>query len=124
MGSRLLEREALDADLHLLDGDLVVLGVERGPGPLGRPAIAEAPDERGLLRLVLQRDRAAAALGLAVEHRLAPLPELLAMRGIAALEADVRELLLPGDLPDVFFLFPPGLLNDFVPRREPADLRE
>src|SRR4051812_44400691 len=112
MGGRLLEREALDADLHLLDGDLVVLGVERGPGPLGRPAIAEAPDEGSLLRLVLQRDRAAAALGLAVEHRLAPLPELLAMRGIAALEADVRELLLPRDLPDGDVLVPFAVLDD------------
>src|SRR5262245_39632967 len=118
-----LQREALDADLHLLDGDLVVLRVERWTGPLRRPAFAELPGQRRLARLVERRDRAAAPYRLAVHDGLAPGIQILVLR-VAALEADVRELLLAGNLADrvVFVAF--AVLDDVGLGGEPADFGE
>jgi hypothetical protein len=57
-------------------------------------------------------DRAALALGLAVHHRLAPRPQILAVRRIAALQVDVGVLALARYLADGDVLAPLAVLDD------------
>src|SRR4051794_3661433 len=82
----------LDHDLERLDRHFVILGVERRAVELARPGLAEVPAHRWLASLIQERDRAGLALGLAVEHLLAPFPQAFIF-GEATLEGDIAELI-------------------------------
>src|SRR5688572_33274754 len=68
--------EALVGDLKHLDRDLVRLRVQRRPFPLARPAVAEVPAHDFGALVVGQDDPAVSAVGIAVDDRLPPVPEL------------------------------------------------
>src|SRR5437879_6559784 len=70
----LFQRDAFADDLQSLNGHFVCLRIEAGAFPLARPTFAEIPSQGFLPGLVLKDDRAGLALGLAIEHLLAPLP--------------------------------------------------
>src|SRR3954452_12551794 len=76
--------------LQRLDGDGTVGGVKARARPLRRPSVEEVPAQLLVAGLVHQDDGAVLALAAPVQHRLAPLPQLVGVRN-APLERDVRE---------------------------------
>src|ERR687896_221566 len=77
------ELEPFVRDLEQLDRDLFVLGVQAGPVPLARPALAEFPaDDLGAL-VVKQNDRPVAAVDVALHQPLPPGPEGSILRDTA-----------------------------------------
>src|SRR5450432_3025472 len=86
-------REALVADLDLLDGDLVAARVQGGARVLDGPPLIEAPGRDRRAAVVDQRDAAVGArlVGTLLDDLLAPLPDVEGLVD-AALERDVRPL--------------------------------
>src|SRR6266850_5512205 len=107
-GQSSLRRATASLHLHPFEGDLERLGrvpavarVERRAVVLGRPALEQVVAKRLLSRVVEQDDGDALARHLAVDHRLAPVEELLRRREV------------PGDL-HAAGLLPPGTVMRFL----------
>src|SRR4051794_26173418 len=69
----LLAFHVLHGERDLLDHDRVAAGIEIGGAPLARPGVLEVPPVDLVAGEVVDDDRTALALDLAVEHRLVPL---------------------------------------------------
>src|SRR6476469_1975589 len=93
-----VDQQALDRQDEGHHGDLVLGGVERRAGVLGRPGAVEVPAHDLLAVLVQHHDRAGRAADPAVERLLHPVPEA-DVAGDAPLERQrARELLEPHEL--------------------------
>src|SRR6185369_7053182 len=77
----------LVSNLECFDGDGGAGGIEPRARPLGWESVDEVPADLFCARFVTQHDRAVLSFGLAVDHCLAPLKQLVGISD-AAFECD------------------------------------
>src|SRR6266436_4594247 len=97
-------RQTFMHDLKSLDGDFIRGGVEAGSCPLGRPTVDKVPANLFFAGFVHEYDRAVLALGLAVDHGLAPVPQRVIVGG-TPLENEIRVLVQAGQFAGDVALF-------------------
>src|ERR1043165_1553605 len=120
---KLLQLETFYCQIHFLDGDFVVLGIEGWSSPLRRPRLIKFPDQCRFASLVQKRDGSRQSPCFSLHPLLAPQKQLVIVRE-SALESDVCKLALARNLAhrDVFITF--AVFHDVGFRTQPSDLRK